>query len=175
MGQKQTQKVESNSFADNEISQQAISGFLAGLDKLKGNGQVNLIGILQDVQDKFGYLPAEALEQVSNLTKIPLSKIYGVVSFYSQFYTTPHGKHTVRCCSGTACHVKGAERVIDKLSEVLGIEQGQSTPDGKFHLETVACLGTCFLAPVMMIDEHYYGNLTAQDIKDILNDYRSRA
>jgi NADH-quinone oxidoreductase subunit E len=136
-----------------------------------GAGESNLIGLLQDVQDHFGYLPAPALDSLSRRTRIPLSRIYGVVSFYAQFYTEPRGKHTILCCRGTACHVKGTARVLDMIRQTLGIEEGQTTPDMKFYLETVACLGTCFLAPVMMIDDQYYGTLTPQRVESILTTF----
>ena len=135
----------------------------------------NLIGVLQQVQDQFGYLPGPALQQISRRMRIPLSRVYGVVSFYAQFYTEPRGKHTVRCCTGTACHVKGAGRVLDAVKRELDIEQHQSTPDLVFYLETVACLGTCFLAPVMMVDDEYYGNLTQSQVGSILRNYREKA
>lgn len=131
----------------------------------------NLISLLQDVQDHFGYLPAPALDSLSRRIRIPLSRIYGVVSFYAQFYTAPRGKHTILCCRGTACHVKGTARVLDMICQTLGIDEGQTTPDGEFYLETVACLGTCFLAPVMMIDAQYFGTLTPQRVETILTSY----
>jgi NADH-quinone oxidoreductase subunit E len=133
--------------------------------------ECNLIAVLQDVQERFNYLPRLALEEISDRTGIPLSRIYGVVSFYSQFYTEPHGLHTVRCCRGTACHVKGAPRVLDSVEGLLGIAEGESTEDLMFYLETVACLGTCFLAPVMMIDDEYYGQLTPDRVQKILKSY----
>ena len=134
----------------------------------------NLISLLQVVQNRIGYLPPAALEQISRRTKVPLSEIYGVVTFYAQFHTEPRGRHTIRCCRGTACHVKGARRVLDAVQHLLGIEEGETTPDMLFYLETVACLGACFLAPVMMVDDQYYGMLTPQRIGRILESYRSR-
>ena len=153
-----------------EPSQDEINALLDQLGVAPG---ANLIGILQDVQDCFGYLPTEAVDKISRRARIPLSGIYGVISFYAQFYTSPRGRHTVRCCRGTACHVKGAERVIDAVRKALGIQEGQSTPDLLFYLETVACLGTCFLAPAMMIDNQYFGKLTPQRIQTILDSYRA--
>ena len=144
----------------------------AVLDERDVDRGSNLIEVLQRVQDELGYLPAESLREISRRTRVPLSSVYGVVSFYAQFYTEPRGKHTVRCCTGTACHVKGGGRVLDSLSRELGVEAGQSTPDMKFYLETVACLGTCFLAPVMMIDQAYFGDLTPTRVQSILDGYR---
>ena len=132
-----------------------------------------LIAALQSVQDRFGYLPASALGEIGRRTKIPLFRIYGVVSFYAQFYTEPRGRHTVRCCRGTACHVKGAGRVLDTVRKTLGIDEGETTEDMKFYLETVACLGTCFLAPAMMIDNQYFGKLTPQRVQSILKSYQA--
>jgi NADH-quinone oxidoreductase subunit E len=147
-----------------------VKAFLDGLGLSPAS---NLIGALQRVQGRFGYLPAGSLKEMSRRMRIPLSRIYGVVSFYAQFYTTPHGKHTIRCCRGTACHVKGAGRVIDAIERELGVKDGETTPDLNFYLETVACLGTCFLAPAMMIDNLYFGSLTPQRVQSVLRSYRT--
>ena len=161
-------------------SDDEVCRFVSELDQLKispeksGRGEVNLIGLLQEVQERFGYLPQAALREISRLTRIPLSRIYGVVSFYAQFYTSPRGRHTIRACRGTACHVKGSGRIIDAIAQSLGIDDGQTTPDMLFYLETVACLGTCFLAPVMMIDNQYFGTLTPQRVQSILKSYQTR-
>jgi len=144
------------------------------LDRLGVSPEANLIGVLQEVQTQFGYLPAPALEAVSRRMKTRLSHIYGVVSFYAQFYTEPRGKHTVRACRGTACHVKGASRVIDAIERTLGITDGETTDDRLFSLETVGCLGACFLAPVIMIDSQYYGKLTPQRAESILRSYQAK-
>jgi NADH-quinone oxidoreductase subunit E len=151
----------------------AESEIASFLDELGVSPDSNLIGVLQQVQDRFGFLPAEALRRIGRRMRIPLSRIYGVVSFYAQFYTEPHGRHTVRCCRGTACHVKGAGRVLDAVQRELGVEEGETTPDLAFYLETVACLGTCFLAPAMMIDNLYFGRLTPQRVQSILRSYRA--
>ncbi len=149
-------------------SEAEVSAVLGELDL---SPESNLISALQHVQDSFGYLPRPALEEIGYRTRTALSRIYGVVSFYAQFYTEPRGRHTIRCCRGTACHVRGAARVIDAVQRALGIEEGETTPDMMFYLETVACLGTCFLAPAMMIDDQYYGKLTPQRIESILRSY----
>ncbi len=141
------------------------------LDQLKPCPNGNLIGLLQKVQDHFGYLPAPALLEISRRTRIPLSRIYGVVSFYAQFYTSPRGRHTIRCCRGTACHVKGAGRILEAITRTLDIDDAQSTSDLKFYLETVACLGTCFLAPVIMVDQQYFGKLTPGSVQTILQNF----
>jgi len=142
------------------------------LDELGVAPGCNLIGVLQEVQDRFGYLPRPALEKISRRARLPLSRVYGVVTFYAQFYTEPRGRHTIRCCRGTACHVKGAGRVLDAVKRELGVDEDETTPDLLFYLETVACVGTCFLAPVMMIDNQYYGMLSPQKVQRILQSYR---
>jgi len=139
------------------------------LDDLGVSPASNLIGILQDVQDHFGYLPPKALREISRRTRIPLSRVWGVVSFYAQFYTTPRGKHTVRCCRGTACHVRGSKHVIEMVSSRLGLADGQTDDDMKFSFETVACLGACALSPVAIIDGKYYGKMTPRRLEQILN------
>ncbi len=149
-------------------SQAEIETWLAQLEL---SPESNLIEVLQAVQERFGYLPPAALREISRRTKTPLSRVYGVVSFYAQFYTEPRGRHTIRCCRGTACHVKGASRVLDAVQRALGVTEGETTPDLKFYLETVACLGTCFLAPAMMIDNQYFGRLTPQRVVSILRSY----
>ncbi len=138
------------------------------------NQDSNLIAILQQSQDIYGYLPKTALKEISRLTNIPLTRIFGVVTFYSQFTLIPRGKHAIKICSGTACHVKGADDVKQKMKDILNVSEGETTPDYQFTLETVACIGTCFLAPVMMIDERYFGKLTADKASDIVQKYSEK-
>ena len=130
-----------------------------------------LIPLLQQLQDAYGYLPPPVLTWVSSHTGIPTSRMYGVITFYAQFYTEPHGKHTIRCCQGTACHVKGSRRIAEAIGHALDVEESGTTKDMLFTFETVACLGTCFLAPVMMVDGDYYGQLTPDRIAQILEKY----
>ena len=130
-----------------------------------------LIPLLQDLQDGYGYLPREILEWMSGQTGIPMSRIYGVITFYTQFYLEPKGRHTIRCCEGTACHVKGAKRIAESIADELDVEEGETTKDMKFTFETVQCLGTCFLAPVVMIDGDYYGEMTQDKLAKILKRY----
>ena len=130
-----------------------------------------LIPILQEVQKIYGYLPEGILTYVSERSKVPLSKIYGIVTFYAQFSLVPRGRNTIKICLGTACHVKGAKRVLAKLEEALGIKVGGTSSDLKFTLEIVRCLGTCFLAPVMMINRDYFGKLTPDKVGKILEQY----
>jgi len=131
-----------------------------------------LISILQEVQNIIGYLPEEVLSYLSRKLKVPESKIWGVVTFYSQFYLEPRGKNTIKVCLGTACHVKGAGKILDRLKEILRIKEGETTKDLNFSLETVRCLGTCFLAPVIMVNKDYFGKLTPDKVEQIINQYR---
>jgi NADH-quinone oxidoreductase subunit E len=135
-------------------------------------GTDNLIPILHEIQQAYGYLPAEVLSELNKRTGIAASRIYGVVTFYEHFHLEPHGRHTVRCCRGTACHVRGGQKITAAAKRILGIEPGQTTDDMQFTLETVACLGTCFLAPAMMVNNDYYGHLTTRKTEDILQSYR---
>ena len=146
-------------------------------DILESAGSITsteLIPLLQKIQGVYGYLPPQVLTELSKKTRIPIAKIFGVATFYEQFHLKPHGKFTVKCCRGTACHVKGGPSIIKSISEILRIEPGETTEDMLFTFETVACLGTCFLAPVMMIEDQYYGHLTADKIKTILQSYSKK-
>lgn len=131
----------------------------------------SVIPALQRVQKSRGYLPEDGLEFISDLTQTPLAKVYGIATFYSQFYLEPQGEHTVKVCQGTACHIKGANEIYEALLGELGIAPGEVTPDGKFTLTTVRCLGACSLAPVMMVDEEIHGNLTPDKARNILGEY----
>jgi NADH-quinone oxidoreductase subunit E len=127
-----------------------------------------LIPLLQEIQEAYGYLPPSVLSWMSTRTGIPTSRMYGVITFYAQFYTEPHGKHLVRCCRGTACHVRGGKKVLNTVRNLLGVDDGQTTADMQFSLETVACLGACALSPVMVIDNNYYGKMTGRRAEQIL-------
>ncbi len=127
-----------------------------------------LIPILQQAQDAYGYLPAQVMAEISERTGVPLSRIYGVATFYSQFYLHPRGRHVVRVCDGTACHVKGAAKIIDELGNTLRIIPSQTTDDFRVTFEVVYCLGSCGLAPVAVVDERVVGRLTpAQMVKQV--------
>lgn len=132
----------------------------------------SLIPILQFVQDRHGYLPRSFMEEIGNYLDLAPSKVYSVASFYTQFRFEPLGKHLVKICHGTACHVKGAETVTETVESELGATMGETTEDGEFTVERVACLGCCSLAPAMMIDDTVYGNLTRDKIKNTLNDFK---
>jgi len=136
-----------------------------------GTQQAALIPILQQVQDEYGYLPHKALEYIVEHSEITKTELYGVATFYKQFRFIPVGKHLIKICHGTACHVKGAQQITKTIIEELGIQSGETTNDGLFSLETVACLGCCSLAPVMMVDDTVYGRLTVDSVKKILKDY----
>ncbi len=126
-----------------------------------------LIQILQKVQAEFGYLSDEAILNVSEFIKVPKSKIYGVATFYEQFRFTPIGKNHIMLCRGTACHVKGAPRILDEIENHLKIKTGETTPDGEYSLEAVACIGCCALAPCIMINDEVKANLTPDKVKNL--------
>jgi len=125
------------------------------------------IPMLQEMQERYGYLPAEALRYLAEKTDCTPAQLYGVVTFYSQFRLKPVGKHMVRVCHGTACHVQGAEHISQVISDVLHVKDGETTEDGLYTVESVACLGCCSLSPVMMIDDTVYGRLTRAEVQKI--------
>jgi NADH-quinone oxidoreductase subunit E len=131
-----------------------------------------LIAVLQDINNELGYLPEPALRYVSRRIKVPLISVYHVATFYKAFSLKPRGKNVIRICLGTACHVRGAQQVLEAIKGKLQIEPGQTTPDRKFTLETVNCLGTCALAPVVTIGSKYSGNMTAPKVNQILKPYQ---
>lgn len=137
----------------------------------RGTTRDACIPILQDLQAAYGYLPLKALDYVVAHTEISKRQIYGVATFYGQFRFKPSGRHTIRVCHGTACHVNGAQKISAALESTLKINDKETTADGKFTLETVACLGCCSLAPVMMIDETTYGRLSRGQIEYIIEDF----
>jgi len=128
--------------------------------------------ILQDIQEAYNYLPAPALEQVASRLSVSLSQLYNVATFYSTFSLTERGKHLIRVCDGTACHLRGSSNIQDEVKRQLGIEKGQTTADKRFTFETVACLGACALAPVMSVDNKCYGNMTPKKVTATLDFYR---
>ena len=130
-----------------------------------------LIPLLQQVQEKYGYIPPDTIEPIARSLRLFPSEVQGVVTFYSQFYTTPRGKNIIRVCRGTACHVRGSESVLKIVRQNLEIEPGETTPDLNYTLETVACLGACFLAPTMMVNREYYGKLAPPRVMSVLKQY----
>jgi NADH-quinone oxidoreductase subunit E len=130
--------------------------------------QSSIIPLLQKIQDEYGYLPREQLQAMAEYLNVPLSKIYGVATFYAQFNFTPLGKYVIKICHGTACHVNGAVNISQAVKEELGIDENETSEDGLFTLQPVACLGCCSLAPVIMINEKVYGNLTTDSVRKII-------
>jgi NADH-quinone oxidoreductase subunit E len=125
----------------------------------------SLIAVLQDIQRKFHYLPPEAIKEASSALGVPLSRVYSVATFYSAFSLEPRGKHICRICMGTACHIKGAPMALEQAEQQLGIKAGQTTPDLSFTLEVVNCVGACAMAPVVIIDDKYFGNVRVDKMK----------
>ncbi len=133
-----------------------------------------LIPLLQSAQDHFGYIPRKAISYISGVTGIPESEIYGVITFYSQFRLRPMGKYVIKACAGTACHVSGSKMIIETIEDELGIEVGGTSEDGLFTLNTVACIGCCSLAPVIMINEDTHGRLTPASLRKLLRSYKRK-
>ena len=128
-----------------------------------------VIPVLQKAQEIYGWLPSEVLETIAKSMSVPLSQVYGVVTFYSQFYLQRRGRHIIRQCDGTACHVRGAARIVDVVENHLGIKAGETTPDYRYTYEVVYCLGSCGLAPVAMIDDQVVGHLVPEKMIEIID------
>ena len=135
------------------------------------NDKSALIDILHDTQAAIGYLPKDALEEISSGLGLPLSRIYCVVTFFKAFSLTPRGRNLINVCMGTACHVRGSDRVLEQVEKELGIKSGENTPDLKFTLETVNCVGACALGPMVIIGEDYHGEMTPEKVSDVLKNY----
>ena len=136
-----------------------------------GKREAGLIAILQDIQKEEGYLPKEALKIVAREVQVPMSRLYQLATFYKAFSLIPRGRHTISVCTGTACHVRGSEKLMDKLERDLKIKEGGTTEDDRFSLEGVRCVGCCGLAPVIVIDENFHGKLTQKDLDKVLANY----
>lgn len=136
-----------------------------------GGDKNKVMYVMQEAQEIYGYLPYEVQVMVAEGMDVPLEKVYGVATFYSQFALSPKGKYNVSVCLGTACYVKGSQAVLDKIVEILGVDPGECTADGKFSVEACRCIGACGLAPVMMINSDVYGRLTPDKIAGILAKY----
>lgn len=136
-----------------------------------GNDPHELINVLHQTQSRFGYLPAEVQEVIAKELKIGVAKVYGVVTFYSFFTMIPKGEHPISICMGTACYVRGAEKVLEEFKKELKIEVGETSPDGKFSLNCLRCVGACGLAPVVMVGEKTYGRVSPDGVKEILDEY----
>ena len=144
------------------------------LDEIFGKYEVSsesIIAVLQDIQAKYHYLSEENIKKVAERFNAPLSQVFSVVHFYSTFSLEPKGKYIIRVCMGTACHVRGAPRILEELQRLLGIKNGETTEDKKFSLETVNCVGACALGPVMVVNDEYHGRLNLSKVKRILKAY----
>lgn len=141
------------------------------LAKYKGQKGA-LIPVLQAAQNIYGYLPVEVLKEISLGLKIPVSKIYGVVTFYAQFHLRPRGRNIIRVCLGTACHVRGGSKIVEAVTNAVGIKDGETTEDLRYTFESVACLGACGLAPVMMVNDDTHGRLTPDMVAGLLERYK---
>ena len=142
--------------------------------KAKESEKVDVIRILQEIQSKYNYLPKKDLSRITKELNIPLSQTYSLATFYKAFSLKPRGKFLVSVCMGTACHVRGAARVVDELCRRLDVKVGETTKDLKFTLETVNCLGCCAIGPVMQINDKYYGHMTAKKVSNILQKYKTK-
>ncbi len=131
-----------------------------------------LIPLLQEIQSTFGYLPREAMPKVAKFLRIPESSLYGVATFYNQFRFTPLGEHPLKVCLGTACHMKGGQLILEAWERDLGIKVGETTPDGEFSIERVACVGCCAMAPVTVIDEEVHGRVTPTRVRGLVESFK---
>jgi NADH-quinone oxidoreductase subunit E len=155
----------SSNTADNDWLENLIAAY--------GHSRGNLIPILQDIQDRLGYLSEEAVDSAARFTGISANEIYGVATFYTQFRFTPPADHTIHVCRGTACHVRGSAKNMSELQHLLGIKEGEMTPDRRFELQRVACLGCCALAPVVSIDGKVSARVTPKSIGAVLAEYQN--
>lgn len=142
------------------------------IDRYAEDGRKSLMQVLQEAQNIYGYLPLEVQRDVAFGLDVPVAEVYGVVSFYSFFTIKPKGDHVISVCLGTACYVKGAQAILERVQDILGIKSGECTADMKFSINPCRCIGACGLAPVMMINDDVYGRLTADEIPAILDKYK---
>jgi len=155
-----------------EVEPRPGSDIVGDILERRGKDPANVIGIMQDMQHEFGYLPQRELRFISSELAIPLSRIYAIATFYKAFRLIPKGRHEIKLCLGTACHVRGAESIKDAIERELGIEVGGTTSDRRFSFETVRCIGACGLAPVMNVNEEVEGKLTPSSIAKVLKKYK---
>ncbi|MBD5584319.1 MAG: NADH-quinone oxidoreductase subunit NuoE [Clostridia bacterium] len=153
-----------------EGTKEQMSELLACIEEHRGEAGA-LMPVLHCAQDIYGYLPAEVQTVIAEELNIPLAEVYGVATFYSQFSLNPKGKHKISICLGTACYVKGSDKVLEAVEKELRIKCGECTPDKKFSIESCRCVGACGLAPVMIVDGEVYGKLSPDDVKGILDKY----
>ena len=155
-----------NTLADEKFAQ--LDAFITEMKDVEGS----LISVLHEAQELFGYLPTVVQQYVARKLNLSASKVNGVVTFYSYFSETPKGEHVINVCMGTACFVRGAEEIVKELEDILGIKPGETTKDGKFSIDTLRCVGTCGLAPVMIIDNKVYGRLNKNELAKIIKTYQ---
>lgn len=155
------------------IQENAKKEILRIVDSLKDE-PTPLMMILSEVQTKFGYVPLEAQEIISEAMNIPVAEIYGVVTFYSFFSLTPKGKYVIGVCLGTACYVKGSQQIFDKFSQLLNIQAGQTTADGLFTLDALRCIGACALAPAVRINDQVYAQMKVDDVAKVIAEYKNK-
>ena len=151
-----------------------LSNEMKELLKNYSQDKSNLIQILNEVQEKYGYIPKQSQIEISNYLSIPMAEIYGVITFYSRFTLEPKGKYNISVCLGTACFVKGSQALLDRLKERLKIDGGQTTPDGKFSIDATRCVGACGLAPVFTINNEVYGKATVKKLDEVLDEYMKK-
>ena len=154
----------------NDSKDERIEKILSKYDKNKSN----LIQILNEVQETYGYIPENVQLEISKYLGIEMAEIYGVITFYARFTLKPKGKYNVAVCLGTACFVKGSERVLERVKQKLGIDVGQTTPDGKFSIEATRCIGACGLAPVFTVNDEVYGKATPELVDKVLDEYMNK-
>jgi NADH-quinone oxidoreductase subunit E len=152
---------------------QRIEGFFANIRKRFDGREDELIPILQSVQRELGFLPEQALLEIARLTRLPAARVFGTATFYAQFRLQPVGKYMIRVCRGTACHVKGSDRILEDIQDHLHIAPGRTSANGLFTLETVACFGSCALAPIVVINDSVYGNTDRSKALQLLDDIRA--
>ena len=134
----------------------------------------NLIQMLNEIQEHYGYIPLDVQKELSEFLSVPMAEIYGVITFYSRFSLKPKGKYNISICLGTACFVKGSEKLLDTAKEALKIKEGETTEDGKFSLEATRCIGACGLAPVFTVNEEVYGKATPELMKKVIQEYKDK-
>ena len=156
---------------DNSIDYNQLSNILS---KYKPEKRFTL-AILQDIQNEFNFIPKEAVFYLAEYLSVPVSEIYSMATFYKALSLTPKGKHIIKVCNGTACHIRGSNILIDEIKDLLEIKPGETTADGLFSLEIVNCLGACALAPVMVVDKQYYGAMTKDKVMEVIKEYKEAA
>lgn len=150
-----------------------VDGKMVEIAKKYKNVKGGIMSALHEVQDTYGYISSTNQKYLSKELNVPMSEIYGIITFYSRFSLTPKGKYNIQVCMGTACYVKGAEQVLEAFKEKLGIKEGETTKDGKFSLEAVRCIGACGLAPAIVVNSEVYGKMTVKKVDEIIEKYKN--